>query len=168
MNLLKAYEANTASFIELINQFPDSYFNSKPDATTWSAAENVDHIIRSEFGVERLFKSETKYDPERNIDEKIEEITHRFKDRSKKLQAFGVVLPSEGEKSKSELTRKFIHSRKQVTELIKTQDLEEICMKFEHPLFGYMTRKEWIHFNIVHAERHADQINELKEHLNNM
>lgn len=78
-----------------------------------------------------------------------------------KLQAFGVVLPTESDKDKSDLLEKFKASRAQVIELIKVQDLDEICTRFEHPLFGFMTRREWIHFNMVHTNRHIDQIKEL-------
>jgi len=166
MDLLKKYEANTASFIELIKDFPDSLFNSKPTENIWSAAENVDHIIRSEFGIARLFNGDTKKDPGRDINEKIENIESQFLDRSRKLQASGVVLPSDGEKSKSELIKKFESSRNQVLGLIKTQDLDEVCIRFEHPLFGHMTRREWVHFNIVHTQRHGKQISELKGQLN--
>ncbi len=165
MDLLKAYEANTVSFIELIKKFPDSYFNSKPNDSTWSAAENVDHIIRSEFGTARLFNSGSKKDPTRDTEEKIKNIETQFLDRTQKFQAFGVVLPSDGEKSKNELIMKFQKSREQITELLQIQDLDEVCMRFEHPLFGHLTRREWIHFNIVHTKRHMAQIEALQNQL---
>lgn len=162
MNLLKAYEENTDAFISLIQEFPESKFNNKPDESTWSAAENVDHIIRSEFGTARLFNAATEQDPDRNSDAMIQKIETQFLDRGKKLQAFGVVLPSDGEKSKEDLIERFRTSRSQVIKLIKTQNMDEICLKFEHPLFGHMTRREWVHFNITHTKRHMDQILELK------
>tara|TARA_R110001599_G_scaffold1889_4_gene9906 strand:+ start:360916 stop:361422 length:507 start_codon:yes stop_codon:yes gene_type:complete len=168
MALAKIYRTNTESFIQFIESIPDELFDTKPDKNIWSAAENVEHIIRSEFGTARLFNSETKKEPGREYESKIEEIKTRFSDRSDKLQAFGVVLPTEEKKTKEELIEKFQRSREEVLKLIKQQDPDEVCMKFKHPLFGHMTRREWIHFNIVHTNRHKDQIEDLLVSLNKM
>ncbi|MEP1151808.1 MAG: DinB family protein [Balneola sp.] len=161
MQLVQEYQANTTSFVELIKNTPDELFNSKPDEDTWSIAENVEHIVRSEFGIARLFKGTTEKDPDRASDKIISDMKTRFSNRTNKVKAGGVVLPTEGEKSKDDLIGKFLHSRTQVTELIKTQDLDDICTQFAHPVLGKLTRKEWIYFNIVHAERHMEQIKEL-------
>ncbi|MFY0698261.1 MAG: DinB family protein [Balneola sp.] len=161
MNLVEEYQSNTETFIKFIENISDDIFNKKPDRNTWSAAENVEHIIRSEFGTARLFNASTEKDPSRNTERNIQKIRSQFRDRTKKLQAFGVVLPTNSDKDKDELLEKFKTSRTQVIELIKIQDPDEICTRFEHPLFGFMTRREWIHFNIVHTNRHIDQIKEL-------
>ncbi|MEQ9091626.1 MAG: DinB family protein [Balneola sp.] len=161
MSLAEEYQSNTESFIKFIENLSDDIFNKKPDKNTWSAAENVEHIIRSEFGTARLFNASTEKGPSRNTEERIQKIESLFRDRTKKLQAFGVVLPTDSDKDKSELLEKFKTSRTQVIELIKVQDPDEICTRFEHPLFGFMTRREWIHFNMVHSNRHIDQIQEL-------
>lgn len=168
MSLVEEYQSNTESFIKFIENISDDIFNKKPDNKTWSAAENVEHIIRSEFGTARLFNASTEKDPSRNTEKKIQKIKSQFRDRTKKLQAFGVVLPTDSDKDKNELLEKFKTSRAQVTELIKIQDLDEICTRFEHPLFGFMTRREWIHFNMVHTNRHKDQIEDLLVSLNKM
>ena len=168
MDLVKEYQTNTESFINFIENISDDLFNKKPNEDTWSAAENVEHIIRSEFGTARLFNASTKKEPSRDTKSKLEEIKTRFTDRSDKFQAFGVVLPTEGKKTKEELIEKFLRSREEVTKLIQEQDLDEVCMRFEHPLFGHMTRREWIHFNMVHTNRHKDQIEDLLVSLNKM
>ncbi|XWN37436.1 MAG: DinB family protein [Balneola sp.] len=167
MDLVEEYQSNTESFIKFIENISDDIFNKKTDKNTWSAAENVEHIIRSEFGTGRLFNASTKKDSSRDTEKKIQEIKSQFQDRTKKLQAFGVVLPTDSDKDKSDLLEKFKTSRKQVIDLIKVQDLDEVCTRFEHPLFGYMTRREWIHFNIVHTNRHKHQIQDLLDSLNN-
>lgn len=165
MDLIKEYRISTESFTKLIQSISDEQFNTKPNDLTWSVAENVEHIIRSEFGTARLFNSATKKDLERDSEAIIKKMKSRFLDRSETLQAFGAILPTEGDKSQEELLIKFKASRNQVLELIQTQDLDEICMRFEHPLFGHLTRREWVNFNIVHTQRHMDQIRELLENL---
>lgn len=167
MDLVKEYDLNTESFIQFVEGISEDQFNLKTDEDTWSAAENIEHVIRSEFGTARLFNASTKKDPSRDTEKKIQEIKSQFQDRTKKLQAFGVVLPTDNQKDKSDLLEKFKTSRKQVIDLIKVQNLDEVCTRFEHPLFGYMTRREWIHFNIVHTNRHKHQIQDLLDSLNN-
>lgn len=165
MDLIEEYRVNTESFTELIQSITDEQFNTKPNDFTWSVAENVEHIIRSEFGTARLFNSATKKDPERDSEAIIKKMKSRFLDRSKTLQAFGALLPTEGDKAKKELLQKFEASRNQVTELIQTQDMDELCMLYKHPLLGHMTRREWVSFNIVHTHRHMEQIKESLENF---
>ena len=55
MNLIEEYNLNTKAFVHFIKEIADDDFNKKPEQNTWSAAENVEHIIRSEFGTARLF-----------------------------------------------------------------------------------------------------------------
>ncbi len=160
-DLLRAFRANTKEFIELIKSIPDEYLNSKPDEETWSPAENVEHIIRSEFGTVRLFNGETDEDSDRNSERLIQKMETIFLNRDRKVKASGVVLPTNDEKDKDELIDKFKSSREKVTELIKSQDLDEVCKKYKHPVFGFLTRREWIHFNMVHAKRHSLQIKEV-------
>jgi len=159
--LVSAYQTNTDEFVNLIESIPDEYFNSKPDEDIWSPAENVEHIIRSEFGIVRLFNGETSKPSDRNSEKLIQKMENIFLNRAQKVKATGVVLPTTDEKQKDELIEKFTSSRSKVTELLHTQDLDEICKKYKHPVFGFITRREWIHFNMVHAKRHSLQIKEV-------
>lgn len=163
MDLVQKLEENTTIFIELVNSFLDEDFNKKPDDNTWSAAENVEHIVRAEFGTARLFAGKTEVVPDRDSKTIIANIEKGFLNRNNKYRSFGIVNPTPGKKDKNELLQKFVKNRKEVLELIKHQNLDELCLKFEHPVFGYLTRKEWVRFNIVHAKRHMMQMEELKQ-----
>ena len=165
MDLVQNLKENTEAFIALVNTFSDKDFNKKPDDDTWSAAENTEHIIRSEFGTARLFSGETEAAPDRDSATLIADIEKAFLNREEKYRSFGVVNPTTGEKNKEELLKKFMEMRKEVLELIQHQNLDELCVKFEHPVYGYLTRREWVRFNIVHAKRHMMQMEELKQKI---
>ncbi len=165
MRLADLLNTNTKQFTALVEGVPDELFNVKPDQDSWSVGENVEHIVRSEFGTARLFNGETKARPDRDSEKFIEEITQSFLDRSSKYRSFGVVNPTEGEKNKEELLNKFRSSRKEVAGLIQQQDADELCVKYEHPVYGFLTRREWIHFNVAHAQRHMMQIEEVLKQI---
>ena len=55
MDIAQKLKDNTNAFISIIENFPDQFFNSKPSQGVWSAAEITEHMIRSEFGLSRLF-----------------------------------------------------------------------------------------------------------------
>lgn len=90
MNLVEEYQSNTETFIKFIENISDDIFNKKPDKDTWSAAENVEHIIRSEFGTARLFTASTEKDPSRNTERNIQKIRSQFRDRTKNCRLLGL------------------------------------------------------------------------------
>lgn len=165
MDLAQNLRENTEAFVALVNTFSDKDFNKKPDENTWSAAENTEHIIRSEFGTPRLFSGKTEAVPDRDSVALINRIEKAFLNRDEKYRSFGVVNPTTGEKNKEELLKKFMKIREEALELIQHQNLDELCVKFEHPVFGYLTRREWVRFNIVHVNRHMMQMKELKQQI---
>lgn len=164
MQLVQEYQANTTSFVELIKSTPDELFNSKPDGETWSIAENLEHIIRSEFGIVKLFNGPTKQ-TEHDINANIQRIEKRFLNRTNKTKAPKIVSPKQGDKNKTTLLEQFSTQRKQATELLANQNSDETCTLYENPIYGFVSRKEWIHFNIYHTQRHTLQIQELITHL---
>lgn len=168
MRLLDLLNTNTKKFIALIESVPDELFNIKPDQNTWSVRENVEHIVRAEFGTPRLFNGITESKPDRNSEQLIEEMTRSFLDRSSKYKSFAEVNPTDGEKKKEDLIANFKSTRDKVAELIKQQDPDELCVKYKHPIYGFLTRREWIHFNVVHAQRHMMQIEEVLAQIINM
>ena len=166
MDIAQKLKDNTNAFISIIENFPDQFFNSKPSQGVWSAAEITEHMIRSEFGLSRLFNGETKkqddYDGilmERAIKEKLLNMEN-------KVQAPSIIQPTAGEKSKSELITKFSAIRKELLNNIETMDNEVICLKYPHPLFGYLSRKDWAYSSIYHCQRHIMQVNDILTQIN--
>jgi len=157
MNLADELQANTEEFIESFADVPDRLFNALPEKKQWSVGQIVEHINRAEYGIPRLFNGPSK-PANREPAEKVPLMTEKLSDQTAKYSAFGPILPSEELKNKTELSKKFSDNRKKIINLIDKQNIEEICMLFEHPFFGELTRLEWIRFCIIHAERHRQQI----------
>lgn len=165
MKLKEQLLNNTDAFINKINEFPDSQFNAKPDSDSWSAAEVLEHVYRSEFGVPRLFVGETRKVMDRQPDALVTKMKARFLESDSKMKASGVILPTEGEKSKKDLIGKFRTNRQKIADLIDELPPDELCLKFEHPVFGLLTRVEWVHFNMIHSQRHMKQLERIQSSL---
>lgn len=156
---------NTDALVAAIEEFPDSTFNRKPEEDTWSAAEVLEHLYRSEFGIPKLFVGKTKTLTDRSPDAQVETMKQRFLESDKKMKASGVIIPSEGEKSKGDLINTFCKNREKIAQLIDTLPPEELCLRFEHPILGHLTRMEWVHFSIIHTQRHMRQLERIKAQL---
>jgi hypothetical protein len=156
---------NTETFVGKINEFTHAQFNIKPDSDSWSAADVLEHVYRSEFGVPRLFTGETEKLTGRKPDAYVAQMKKRFLESDKKMEASGVILPTEGEKSKKSLIEKFRSNRNKIAGLIEDLPEEELCLKFEHPVFGLLTRMEWVHFSIIHSQRHMKQLERIQLQL---
>jgi hypothetical protein len=165
MQLKEQLSTNTDALIQRINQFSDVEFNKKPDADSWSAGEVLEHLFRSEFGLPRLFTGEVQELTHRKPDAFVNKMKERFLESDKPLNASGVILPTEGVKSKSELIQKFKDNRAKIADLIEELPPEELCLKFEHPLLGFLTRMEWVYFSIIHTQRHLLQLDRIEAQL---
>jgi hypothetical protein len=161
MQLKEQLLENTEAFIDKIDEFSDSEFNTRPDADSWSAGEVLEHLYRSEFGLPKLFTAETKTLSERAPDAYVPQMKTRFLESDEKMEASGVILPTKEEKNKAKLIQKFRDNRHKIADLIEELDPEELCLKFAHPILGLLTRMEWVHFSIVHAKRHMRQLDRI-------
>ena len=164
MDLFNQYLENLRSFISSFEDLSEKNFNTKPGADSWSVTEVVEHIYRTELASTQILKSETRAS-DHDTEAKIKEISLKFIDRSKKLTAFGPIVPKGNMNSSDELIQKISNNRENQIASLQSLDMDGLCLMFEHPLFGYMTRKEWILFNSTHASRHKAQIEEIREIL---
>ena len=165
MQLKEQLLDNTDALVKRIDQFSEVQFYTKPDQSSWSAGEVLEHLYRSEFGLPRLFTGEVQQLTDREPDALVEKMRERFLESDKPLNASGVILPTESEKSKIELIQKFRDNRSKIADLIEELPPEELCMKFEHPLLGYLTRMEWVYFSIIHTQRHMHQLDRIDAQL---
>lgn len=168
MDLKKKLLENTETLIAKVDQVPDSQFNTKPGGAedSWSVADVVEHLYRSEFGIPKLFTGKTEAVADRAPDAYLEDMRKRFLESDKKMKASGIILPEKGEKPKETLISKFRKNRLEIAKLTGELNLEALCLSFKHPIYGYLTRLEWVHFNIIHTQRHMRQIERIKSQIN--
>lgn len=60
MDLKNKLKENTELLIETVTEVPDSKFNTQPEEGSWSVAQVVEHLYRSEFGIPKLFQGKLK------------------------------------------------------------------------------------------------------------
>ncbi|MDR9417907.1 DinB family protein [Gracilimonas sp.] len=159
MDLKERLSENTDKLVKAASSVPEDQFNTKPDAKSWSVADIVEHLYRTEFGFPKLFQGETDKDPNRNSEAIIESFRTKLLNTGKKVKASSVVVPKVQNKDRQDWLQKFKDQRKTIQEHIENLEADEICKMFEHPIFGYLTRAEWIYFGIYHTERHIKQMN---------
>ncbi|HET8864381.1 MAG TPA: DinB family protein [Gracilimonas sp.] len=166
MDLKNKLLENTEDLIGITKPIPDPQFNMKAEEDTWSVADVFEHLYRSEYGIPRLLTGKTTKEIDRAVDANLELMREQFLKSDTKMKASGVILPTEGEKSKEDLIFKFHENRKKIAELSQELDPGELCLAFKHPVYGFLTRLEWVHFNIIHTRRHIKQIKRILSQLN--
>lgn len=147
----------TEKLIATISGVSEDIFNNKPAPEKWSAAEAAEHIYLTELLIVRLLRGKGVA-PEREPDANMIPFMEKFADLELKLTAFGPIIPNNKPKEKADLIKKIEGNRSMMAGYIDSHDLSELLPAFKHPLFGELTRYEWIQFNIHHGERHRRQI----------
>lgn len=148
---------STKNLLEILSDIPEGNFNKKPELGGWTVGMTAEHLIKVEFGILKLFSGSVD-STDRNPEQKIEEIEKRFLDFETSMTAYGPIVPDKEPKDKTKVLGKLQDIRQKLTGLIEIQNLAETIKGFEHPLFGYLTRVEWIYFNIYHSKRHINQM----------
>ncbi|MEX0607827.1 MAG: DinB family protein [Balneolaceae bacterium] len=165
MTLKERLSENTDAFIRSVKDIPDNLFNTPPDENSWSPAGVAEHVYRSEFGISRLFKGKTSPLKDREPDSKVSEFELRLSNPSR-MKASDIISPTPGKKDKDGLIEKFRTNRQAIGDLIGEGSLYEVCLLFEHPIYGFLTRSEWVKFSILHTERHMRQVENIKNYHN--
>jgi uncharacterized damage-inducible protein DinB len=163
-SVLSALDQNTQSVIDAISNLDTDTINRKPNSGVWSLAQVVDHLTRSDAVMTRVVRGTTE-PCERDPLEKVEQMRTRFGDFESKLSAFGMLIPGNEAMERDEVIRKFTEARAYFRDAVASADLNVICTRFAHPLFGQLTRAEWGWFTIIHTERHLVQFSRIQSML---
>lgn len=156
----KDLRTSTNSLLDVLSVIPKEIFNEHPYRGGWTVGKVGEHLIKVETGTVRLFTGPSKAS-ERDAGEKIEHIRSRMMDFETKMTAYGPIIPNDEQKDKTKVLEKLQDIRQQLLGFIDIQDLTKMITGFEHPIFGPLTRVEWIYFNIYHSRRHVKQIEKI-------
>lgn len=160
----KDLKESTHDLLMAVSEFPEEYFNAPPADGGWTAGQVAEHLIKTETSTVELFTGSFEIS-ERDPEEKIKTIKGRFEDFESKMKAFGHIIPDESSKDKAQILENIQDSSQRLTSLIELHDLSELITGFAHPLFGHLSRVEWIYFNIYHTYRHVHQIHRISESI---
>ena len=136
----------------------------------WSAAENVDHLIKAHKPVAKVLKLpkiilRVLFGRPDRVSRTYEELCKAYRDEiAKGAQASGRYLPSQEslnsgtERRKKELLDQFLSASTDLVSVAEKWDAKELDgYVLPHPILGKLTIREILYFTIYHNLRHASQ-----------
>ena len=161
-NLQKALTTAFDEFIALFSSFDENDINRKPFPESWTPAQVATHIILGTDGV-----PDTTTKPlDREVDSYLAIIRPWWEDLNQKFKSPEFILPDDQPKSKKEVLSKLQHAKENDLKIIAQKDLSQICLDFELPGIGYLTRYEWLWFTQMHLKRHSFQLRNMAKMYN--
>lgn len=160
-------EENSRKFLSAIERISETQWQFKPAAEKWSVAETAEHITLSE-GLLLSIAQESLKSPDESkkaslLVGKENSVIERLKDRSQKAQARDVIRPTGTFATRKELIEAFKLAREKTIIYVKTTRDPLKNHIVSHPLFGELTAYQWLVMIPAHANRHVDQLEEVKK-----
>lgn len=141
-------------FISLCSSFDEQQVNAIPFPGSWTPAQVASHIILATDGVpdSRVAASGPAFDAH------LPAIRPWWEDVNQKFQSPDELRPGNEPRPKRELLSELQRVREKDLAIIQNKDLTEVCLDFELPTIGYLTRYEWLWFIEMHLRRHSFQL----------
>lgn len=159
-------EANSKRFLTDIENISDAQWNYKPSAGAWSVAEVSEHITLSDGLLlaiaQRSLKSPADSVKAKALLGKEQVVINKLKDRTYKAQAPESLKPLNRYSTRQELIEAFKLTREKTANYVKTTNDSLKGHVVPHPLFGDLTAYQWPVMIPAHANRHVDQLDEVK------
>lgn len=152
--LTEKLEQTFTDFANLVSVFTTPQINEVPFAGSWTAGQVAQHIIKATAGIPDSQIKKTG----RPYDEQVEKLKQLFLNMEIKMQAPDFIIPEEKLYDRNELLKELEVNKLYLTSIINCKPLDETCMDFEFPTFGFLTRYEWIQFILFHVQRHTIQL----------
>lgn len=165
---LNKFQHTIKELTGMLEDFNGKQLNKHPFPNSWTAGQVGDHLLKS-YGSWEIFKGETAL-ADRAYDENCEALSKLFLDFNIKLIAepSDAIYPSDGYIGKEGLILNIQTISDRIISFSSRHDLRVLCLDFEFPTFGHITRYEWLHFYIVHTKRHIKQLTKIFNILNSL
>ncbi|WP_281633092.1 DinB family protein [Flavobacterium luteolum] len=149
---------------DLISSFSKEEINIVPFEGSWTGGQTVQHIILACSGLTMLFAGKTEKTT-REPDENVKGLDAIFLDYTTKYQSPENIKPPAIEYEKDTLLASVKKIQNDLFEAAETYDLTLTCMDAKVPGFDHFTIYEWLHFAIVHTQRHTRQLQSIYEYM---
>ncbi len=159
--LIQDSNHNIEYLAECLSDISDAQSKRIPKEGKWCIHQILEHLYITETAVFELCAVQGKHTV-RSPFEKIISIRNYFGDHSKEYTSMDMLVPCDSDKTCADFLDHIKKIRVQLIEEDETRAWSEEYTAFKHPLTGYMTRYEWVYFNIYHIDRHTHQIRSLK------
>lgn len=154
-------EQSANQFIEILSEIPPEKLNIVYAMGCWTVGQLADHVIKATAGIPDVkIKA-----PERSPDQQIGIIKSVFLNFEMKYRSPEFIIPGNGPFDKQQLLSELNGNKQRNIKTAETTDLTALCVDFELPHFGYLTRYEWLKLIIYHTQRHSKQLKEVAGRL---
>lgn len=160
-----SHELETAftELLQMLSGLSEEALNQVPYAGGWTAAQVGDHLSKS-YNLMPILNGRTE-PADRPVDAKLDGIKAVFLDFSTKLQSPEAIVPDAGPFEKADLLGQLTTQTQLLISYAQHNDLTLVCLDYELPKAGTLTRYEWLQFFVVHTQRHIHQLKKIINHL---
>ncbi|HYG38209.1 MAG TPA: DinB family protein [Cytophagales bacterium] len=148
--------------INLISSFDQGQVNIIPFQGSWTAGQLARHLIKANSGFVQVLNGPAM-DSKRRIDEKVETIKTDFLNFGFKVESAPFIAPSKPTYEREELLNALEKIKADLIKAIDLLDLTKICLAFELPVYGFLTRLEAVYFVLYHTQRHVHQLKNIHQ-----
>jgi DinB superfamily len=155
--LLASLKNVVSNLMQVLNGFDGQNINTSPFEGSWTAAQVVDHITRSNMSITKAFALKGAA-INRDPGERVQELKNIFLNFNTAFQAPDFILPTQDVYEKKILIALLNRSVDKIKEVSCQADLSEMI---NHPAFGDITKFEILHFVLYHTQRHIHQLEKI-------
>lgn len=164
---MHAYESTRERLLSEIAGLGEEELNWKPNDSSWSIAQVVEHISKAEDSIAQLIPIGLAQSP--TYEQRDLRLQQFIPDRSSKIQAPDRLEPSKEPQTYEQLVSLLAQSRARTIAILNsitdTSLLSITSPAHPHLVFGPMSTGQWIDTIPLHEMRHIHQIEELKEQM---
>lgn len=159
--LVSNMEETRQRLINEISVLTTDELNQKPNINTWSISQVCQHIALAETSFAKAIRYGLKQAD--NPKSELRPI-HLITDRSRKVNAPEMVIPSEEQLDLQQIMNSLTESRVFSIHILDQVDDPSVLSRrtVVHPLFGELPLKQWAELIYLHEDRHIEQIKEIK------
>lgn len=143
-----------AQLVQMISSPNDATINAVPYKESWTAAQLVTHVTKSNKAIAQGLNMEGK-PAGRNPEEGVPNLKKIFLDFNTRFQSPEFIVPENKYYNKDEVIKMLLDSIGKLKDVRNKVNLTEII---NLPVFGEVTKLELLHFVLFHTQRHIHQL----------
>lgn len=148
----------------VLDSFNQDNINIVPFEGSWMAGQVARHVLKSASGVSAALNGPAKT-ADRDPAQHLKLLGDIFLNFDIKMKSPDFVLPDDEPGDKKTLIQLLGETFDGIVRIAESEDLDMICTTFEMPTLGFLSKKEFIWFTIVHTQRHIHQLENISDHL---
>ncbi|MFT3701963.1 MAG: DinB family protein [Agriterribacter sp.] len=156
-DIIAEYNSTAQDLSTMIDEFSQQQINSIPYDGSWTAAQVIIHVTKSNNSIAQALTLEAK-EAHRKPDERVEELENIFMNFTIKLKSPDFIIPAPGMYKKETVIAELDQS---IVQLKSQSAKANLSGAIRHPAFGNITKLELLHFVVYHTKRHIHQLEKI-------